>query len=69
MLWILTGGDAAAATGPTDAEVADADPALFVPVTATLIDNPWSAGSSVYVLPVAPVMGVQFAPAASHRSH
>jgi hypothetical protein len=65
----LDGATAAAATTPVAAEEADDEPALFEAVTTTRIVEPTSADTSVYVLPVAPAMSTQLAPAESQRRH
>ena len=54
---------------PVCAEVAFADPAVFVAVTTTLIVEPTSPATNEYVCEVAPAIGTQFAPPASHRCH
>src|SRR6266508_917971 len=50
-------------------ELADADPAAFVAVTAMRIVEPTSELASAYVFDVAPLMSVQLLPPASHRRH
>ena len=69
----IVGGEtlagAAGATCAVPDESAVAVPASFVAVTRTRTTRPTSALVSVYVAPVAPAIGVQFAPPWSHRSH
>ena len=51
------------------ADVAAEEPALFEAVTTTRIVAPPSAATKVYVLPVAPPMSAQLAPAELQRRH
>jgi hypothetical protein len=51
------------------ADVALEEPALFEAVTTTRIVEPPSAVTSVYVLPAAPAMSAQLAPAELQRRH
>lgn len=51
------------------AEVAVPDPSALVAITVTLILCPTSLSVSIYVDPVAPEIGMQEDPEASHRSH
>ena len=50
-------------TTPVTTEGAFADPAVFVAVTTTLIVEPASPATKIYVCDVAPAIGTQFAPA------
>ena len=50
------------------AEVAVAEPALFVAVTVTRMVEPASAEAAVYVTDVAPEIGVQFPPEVAQRT-
>jgi hypothetical protein len=66
---MFAGCVATAVTTPVAAEEADDEPALFDAVTTTRTVEPTSADTSVYVLPVAPPMSTQLAPAESQRRH
>lgn len=65
----LDGGTGAEAIAAVCADTAVAEPARFVPVTATRIVVPTSAATSVYVCPVAPAMSAQLPPPLSQRRH
>ena len=62
---VLTGAMFAMTT--VAADVAFAEPTPFVAVTATRIVEPTSAAPRTYVVPVAPAMSTQLAPAALQR--
>jgi len=63
------GGAGAGATTEVALLVADAEPAVFVAVTATRSALPTSVVPSTYVAAVAPAIVAQFAPALSQRRH
>ena len=56
-------------TTAVGAELAVALPAMLLAVTATSIVLPTSVEVSVYVVDVAPPIGLQLAPVDLHRSH
>src|SRR3954454_3980113 len=60
---------ASATTASVGADVAFAEPPAFVPVTATRIAWPTSAGLSTYVEAEAPAMSAQAVPSAGQRRH
>jgi hypothetical protein len=66
---VFDGGIGATVIGPTADDAAPAEPIEFVAVTVTTIVLPTSALATVYVLPVAPAISLQFAPVASHCRH
>ena len=66
---VFDGATGASATVVVCVDVAEALPALFVPVTTTLIVAPMSATANEYVDPVAPTMSAQLAPDTSQRRH
>jgi hypothetical protein len=59
----------AAVTGPTAADSAVVEPAMFVAVTRKRSVESTSAVSGAYVVAVAPAIGAQAAPSPSQRSH
>ena len=66
---MFAGGTGAACTTADGPELAVAEPAELLAVTATTTVAPTSAGPSVYVEPVAAKMSTQPAPDESQRRH